>query len=109
MDINPEPITARIFKKKQRRGTLPILPLTTEYTWYLSGGRYESTLNLALHDLNACAQAGIPFVPLAHVFPLLQDKCGHGIMLYEQLFREVTRLAGTRNEPVQFPMLSDTT
>lgn len=101
-------ISRQTFEQFQRYGKLRILPLTTEYTWYLTRKTFDRTLELARHDFCACLEAGIPFVPLAHVSPIQEgDHPDCGFELYRQLFAFARETCDARGEPLLFAPLAE--
>lgn len=80
----PQPITRPQWDACQQDG-LQTVPLTTEYTWYLTRETYDATLALARHDLLACMDAGIPFVPVSHVSPIQEGADNCGLQFYREL------------------------
>jgi hypothetical protein len=95
------PITREDFDRTQYPGRLRILPLTTEYTWYLTRDKFQITMDLARHDLDACFQAGIPFVPLCHVSPVHQGDAGCGYEVYRRLLDHARKTAAARGDELQ--------
>ena len=95
------PITREDFDRTQYPGRLRILPLTTEYTWYLTRDKFQITMDLARHDLDACFQAGIPFVPLCHVSPVHQGDAGCGYEMYRRLLDHARKTAAARGDELQ--------
>lgn len=85
----PQAITVARFKALQKSGTMKELPLTAEYTWYLKRENFDKALELAIHDYDACMEAGIPYVPLCHVAPLQEGEDGLGFELYRSLMRHM--------------------
>lgn len=83
--VVPRAITRERFYSLQYPGALRTLPLTTDYTWYLGRDRYDITLDLAKHDFDACAAAGIPFTPVCHVSPIQEGEDDLGFDLYRAL------------------------
>ncbi len=84
-DISPLPITRSIFDSHQTGGNLRVIPMASEYTWYLKKETYDMTLSLAKHDFNACLESGIPFVALSHVSPIQEGEETCGFELYRRL------------------------
>ncbi len=108
LDTPPEPITFERFQGLQYPGRLKTLPLTTDYTWYLTRERYQPTLDLATHDLFSCAQAGIPFVPIAHVSPIFEgEDAAIGLQLYRDLLTYARQMAHEQDRQLRFITLSE--
>ncbi|MHC4917168.1 MAG: DUF2334 domain-containing protein [Planctomycetota bacterium] len=78
----PVPIDRARFDACQGGGRMRTLPLTAEYTWYLKRENYAACLELARHDFGACLDAGIPFVPVCHVSPVM---AGLGLDFHREL------------------------
>ena len=102
----PRPITREIFTQLQYPGRLRIMPLTAEYTWYLTRERFARTFELARHDAQACLDARIPFVPICHVSPIQEGEADAGFQFYRELFAFVRNQWSSRNEPCVFVTLA---
>jgi hypothetical protein len=107
LDIVPKPITRERFDGLQPAGALREMPLTTDYTWYLTKARYAASLNLAKHDFIACVEAGIPFVPVCHISPIVESENDGGYELYRELIRFVKAVAVDRGISLSFPTMSE--
>ena len=107
LDISPKPITRKRFDDLQPSGSLREFPLTTDYTWYLTKDRYDASLNLAKRDLVSCLEAGIPFVPVCHISPIVESENDCGYQLYRELVRFAKEVAATRGVRIVFPTLSE--
>lgn len=98
MDVPPRAIDRAAWDALRAKSHGLMLPLTCDYTWYLTAEKYAQTMKLAEHDLDACLAADIPFVTVCHVDPVHE---GEGLRflheLYE-LFRVKAAAAG--REPV---------
>lgn len=84
-DILPRPITRNLFNSQQTGRNLLVLPITSEYTWYLKKEVYNMALGLARHDFDACLESEIPFIPLCHVSPIQEGENDCGFELYRRL------------------------
>lgn len=86
-DIEEEPqkINRERFNSLQKSKTMKELPLTADYTWYLKKGNFDKSLNLAIHDYEACMKAQIPFISLCHVGPIHEGDDDLGFELYRKL------------------------
>jgi hypothetical protein len=103
----PKPITRERFAALQHGSALKELPLTTDYTWYLTADKYDASLSMAKHDLDSCMEAGIPFVPICHVSPIKQceDDCGYE--LYRELVAYARAAAAKRGVELSFMTMSE--
>ncbi|MCW5977930.1 MAG: polysaccharide deacetylase family protein [Bryobacteraceae bacterium] len=97
----PRPITREIYDRLQYPGRLRTLPLTAEYTWYLTWENFDVTMDLAQHDFRACLDAGIPFVPICHVSPIQQGEDECGFEFYRRLADFARAEAGRRGEDLE--------
>lgn len=107
LDAKPRPITRKVCERLQSHGKLRILPLTTEYTWYLKRAQFDVTLALAKHDFRACRKAGIPFVPICHVSPIQEGEPGCGFEFYRQLFAFARAECAAQGEKLNFIPLAE--
>ena len=85
MDTPPREITRARFLAHQHHADVVELPLTTDYSWYLTEAKYQAVLNLAKHDFLACVKAGIPFVHVCHVSPIQAGDPGCGFRVLRDL------------------------
>lgn len=92
------PITRDDFERAQHPGRMRTFPLTTDYTWYLTRGRFGIAMDLARHDFEACLNAGIPFVPMCHVSPIHQGDVGCGFELYRRLLDTARESVAARGD-----------
>jgi len=102
LDTPPQPITRERFDRLQFPGALKELPLTTDYTWYLTKDKYQASLELAKHDLAACIEAGIPFIPVSHISPIIECESGCGFELYRELVAHAKELAADKGLLLSF-------
>jgi len=107
MDVAPKPITRESFDGLQHGGALRELPLTTDYTWYLTRDKYQASLALAKHDFDSCLQADIPFVPICHVSPINECEDGCGFGLYRELLAHARAAAAEQGVALRFVTLSE--
>ncbi len=107
IDSAPQKISRESFEQQKKSNVMRELPLTAEYTWYLKKDKFETFCNLAVHDFDACMKAGIPFVNLCHVSPILEGKDNLGLELYRRLFKHVKDFDQTSGNVVQSLTLSD--
>lgn len=89
IDSSPQEISRESFEQQKKSNVMRELPLTAEYTWYLKKDKFETFYSLAVHDFDACMKAGIPFVNLCHVSPILEGEDDMGFELYRRLFRHM--------------------
>ncbi|MHB9036624.1 MAG: DUF2334 domain-containing protein [Armatimonadota bacterium] len=107
LDISPNPIMRERFDGLQPSGALKELPLTTDYTWYLTKDKYEASLNLAKSDFVSCLEARIPFVPVCHISPIIESENNCGYELYRELIKFAKDVAAERGVGLSFPTMSD--
>jgi hypothetical protein len=108
INVKPTPINRQSYDRYQRQGRLRILPLTTEYTWYLTRQHFDRTLDLAKHDFCACLEAGIPFVPLSHVSPIQEgNHPGCGFDFYQKLIVFAREACVDKGENLHFVPLAE--
>jgi hypothetical protein len=101
------PITRDVFDSHQAGGRIHYFPLTAEYTWYLTRDRFESFRNLAIHDFDACLDAGIPFVQLSHVSPIQEGEDSCGLALYRELLSHARQAAARRGKQLVATTLAE--
>ncbi|MCX6984582.1 MAG: DUF2334 domain-containing protein [Lentisphaerae bacterium] len=97
-DIKVKQIVKKNFVEMQGPGNLKSLPLTAEYTWYLKKNNFDIILELAKHDLDACLENDIPFVPLSHVSPIQEGKDNLGFEFYSRIIAYGREKAGLLNK-----------
>jgi len=102
----PRPITRERFDSLQCCAPLRMLPLTTDYTWRLQQDKFDVTLELAEHDVEACFESGIPFVPMSHVSPIQECENDCGFELYRRLVGHAKQRAADRGLESKFLTLS---
>lgn len=98
MDVPPRKIDRAAWDSLRAKSFDLMLPLTCDYTWYLTPEKYAKAMKLAEHDLDACLAADIPFVTVCHVDPVHE---GEGLRFLHELYglaREKAAAAG--REPV---------
>lgn len=106
-DAKPRPITRESHRCIPAHKTLRILPLTTEYTWYLKQPMFDLTFALARHDFDACWEARIPFVPLCHVSPIQEGDPDCGFKLYRKLMAFARTACAAKGETLNFVPLTE--
>jgi len=77
-------------------------PLACDYTWFLPPERYELTLALAKHDIDACIKLGVPCVPVCHVDPVY---AGEGIRMLRDIFAYARQAAAAAGKELEFTTL----
>jgi hypothetical protein len=107
IDSSPQEISRESFEEHKKSDVMRELPLTAEYTWYLKKDKFETFYNLAVHDFNACMKAGIPFVNLCHVSPILEKEDDLGFELYRRLFKHMREFCKEANTEVHCLTLSE--
>lgn len=83
MDVPPREITRARWEKMRAKSQGIMLPLTCDYTWYLTPGKYEAAMRLAQQDFRQCLEADIPYITVCHVDPVYE---GEGIRFLRELF-----------------------
>lgn len=107
LDAAPVPIAGSDAARRRHCGRLRLLPLTTDYTWYLDRARFDVTLALARHDFLACLEADIPFVPLTHVSPIQEGPGNRGFELCRQLIAFARETCAARGLVLTFAPLAE--
>jgi peptidoglycan/xylan/chitin deacetylase (PgdA/CDA1 family) len=105
--VRPQPITRAAFDALQLPAGPVELPLTTDYTWYLTRDHAAPSWELALHDLDACLAAAVPFVTVTHVSPLFQGEDDCGVRLLHNLLGEVRARTDPAGQPLHVGPLSE--
>ncbi|MCC7342354.1 MAG: polysaccharide deacetylase family protein [Bryobacterales bacterium] len=103
----PRPITRELFEAVLYPGRMRTFPLTTEYSWYPTWKKFGVSMNLAKHDVRECFKVGIPFVPVAHVSPILEGDAGCGLEFYRQLLEYARHEANKIGDSLQAVTLRD--
>jgi hypothetical protein len=103
----PRRITRERFERLQYPGSLRTLPLTTDYTWYLKREKLRMALDLAKHDVDACIESGIPFVPVCHVSPIQEGDDDVGFELYKRLVDHAHKRVGEQKRELRMLTLSN--
>ncbi len=83
MDVPAREITRERWQQMRAKSHGLMLPLTCDYTWYLTEKKYAAAMRLAEHDFRQCLEADIPFVTVCHVDPVFE---GEGIRFLRELF-----------------------
>jgi peptidoglycan/xylan/chitin deacetylase (PgdA/CDA1 family) len=89
LTVSRNPITYADYVACQQGPRLLELPMTTDYTWYLTEDHYSASWAMAQQDLCDCLREDIPFVPLTHVSPVFEGDPGCG----ERLLRALVAFA----------------
>ena len=104
MDAVPSKIDRAVWERNRAKSHDLMLPLTCDYTWYLTPGKYGQAMKLAEHDLDASLAADIPFVTVCHVDPVHE---GEGLRFLHELYGLArVKAAAAGREPV-FANLKD--
>ncbi|OQA80665.1 MAG: Polysaccharide deacetylase [Lentisphaerae bacterium ADurb.Bin242] len=101
-EVPPREITRERWLALRKKSAVPILPLTCDYTWYLSEENFNRMFELAKHDYLACREASVPFVTVCHVDPVWN---GCGIRLLSSLFAFARRDALEKGYELVFETL----
>ena len=104
MQSQPREINRAGWQKLRDKAHGLMLPLTCDYTWFLSADKYQAAVELARHDLRQCMKAEIPFVPLCHVNPVF---AGEGMRLLEELFDMAQEECTRQGRQLQFATMTD--
>ncbi len=102
MDVEPRVITRERYLELRKKAAIPILPLTTDYTWYLTAEKYDRVWAMAQQDFRACCRVGIPFVTVCHVDPVFE---GEGIRFLHEFFAWACEEALRQNLDLEFATL----
>lgn len=102
MEVPPRPITRERYAALRRKSACPILPLTCDYTWYLTRAKYDRVMAMAMQDLRSCMAAGIPFITVCHVDPVYE---GEGIAFLQELYRRAREEAARQHLELEFATL----
>jgi predicted deacetylase len=106
--VVPRRITREEYDRAQYPGQMRTLPLTTEYTWYLTRAKFDATMELARHDFLSSLEAGIPFVPVCHVSPIHEGDAGLGYEFYRRLLAFARERAAAGGQSLQALNLDET-
>jgi len=101
------PITRERFEACRRRPGLVSLPMTTDYTWYLSEERYAPTYAMARSDLLDCLREDLPLVTLSHVSPFFGGDRDCGQRLFRGLVAFAREAAARADQTCEFVPLSE--
>lgn len=83
MHVPAREITRERWEKMRAKSHGLMLPLTCDYTWYLTAEKYQVMMQLAQHDFRQCLETDIPFITVCHVDPVYE---GEGIRFLQELF-----------------------
>ncbi|MDD3886068.1 MAG: DUF2334 domain-containing protein [Victivallaceae bacterium] len=104
--VPPRPITRARWRQLRAKAALPILPLTTDYTWFLTRDKFDAALKLARHDYLACVAAEIPFITVCHVDPVMAGDAGAGLLLLRELYALARADAAEHGYELEFATLN---
>ena len=102
MDVPPREITRERWQQLRRKFQGCLLPLTCDYTWYLTPEKYAAAMRLAQHDFRQSIEADIPFVTVCHVDPVFE---GEGIRFLHELFEFARNEAARMGRELHFENL----
>lgn len=83
MDIPRRDITKARYEEQRKKSYNLSLPLTCDYTWYLTKEKYAKAMELAQEDFRQCMACDIPFITVAHVDPVFE---GEGLNFLHELY-----------------------
>ena len=84
MDVPRREITRERYEALRQKSRGLMLPLTCDYTWYLTEAKFAKTMEMAKADFRQCMENDIPFVTVCHVDPVHD---GEGIRFLHELYR----------------------
>ena len=99
LDVMPRKITRERYESLRSKGFGIMLPLTCDYTWYLTPERYELTMKMAQQDLRSCIKEDIPFVTVCHVDPVHE---GEGLRFLHELYAFARIAAAEAGREIEF-------
>ena len=103
MDGKPLPITRERFEALRAKSGGLTLAHTCDYTWFLPERRYAATIALARHDLLACIENDLPFIPACHVTPVHE---GEGLRFLHDIFQIAREECAKAGREIQFVPLA---
>ena len=108
-DVAPREISKARFDALQKVPNVPVWPLTTDYTWFLTPEHYERSMKLARHDFRQCREAGIPFITVCHVSPVQEGRENCGLHFLAELLTWMREQAERDGFELQSATLSEIT
>ena len=99
LDVEPRAITRERYESLRAKGHNIMLPLTCDYTWYLTPERYDLTMKMAMQDLQSCMEQDIPFVTVCHVDPVHE---GEGLKFLHELYTNARKMAADAGREIEF-------
>ena len=102
LDVPPREITRERYEALRAKSHDLELPLTCDYTWYLTPQRYELTMKMARRDLASCMALDIPFVTVCHVDPVHE---GEGLKFLHELYAFAREAADREGRDLVFANL----
>ena len=99
LDVEPRAITRERYESLRAKGHNIMLPLTCDYTWYLTPERYDLTMKMAMKDLQSCIELDIPFVTVCHVDPVHE---GEGLKFLHELYANARKMAADAGRDIEF-------
>ena len=102
LDVPPREINRAVYDELRRKSYGLMIPLTCDYTWYLTPAKYDAAMRLAVGDFRACAAAEIPFVTVCHVDPVHE---GEGLRFLHEFFAFARSEAAATGAELEFATL----
>ena len=99
MEVPPRKITRERYESLRAKGCGLMLPLTCDYTWYLTCERYAKTMEMAIQDLQSCMEQDIPFVTVCHIDPVHE---GEGLRFLHELYAKAGEMAAAADLDIEF-------
>lgn len=107
VDIARRQITRQRVEQTRQDPRLTSLPMTTDYTWFLTEDRYDATVAMAQQDVMDCLREGIPFVPLSHVSPLWEGDGDCGVRFFRGLVEFARKASAEAGQSCDFVPLAE--
>lgn len=105
-NVAPREITKARFQALQKIANTPVLPLTTDYTWFIGPENYDITMQLAQKDFLSCLEQDLPFIHVAHVSPVQQGDNNMGFKFLSELINYMKKQ--TKLESLTLKEISET-
>ncbi len=102
MDVEPLEFNRQTWLDLRKKFSGVLLPMTCDYTWYLTPEKYDRMLRMAKHDLAVCLREDIPFVTVCHIDPVHD---GEGLRLLRELYRFARLAAAEAGREIEFATL----
>jgi hypothetical protein len=104
MDTPPREITRERWNALRAKCGNIMLPLTCDYTWFLSREKYGAMMALAKHDFLQAFKEDIPFVTVCHVDPVHK---GEGIAFLHEFYTFARETAAGAGREIKFETLEN--